>query len=94
MNGIFKSKIRIISNRIYRELKPYIKNAVLQNSQNGTPIMRPLFLQYDTDAEAFEQDYKYMFGDDLLVAPVLEPGHNDSLSPIADPLPFAYHFYL
>ena len=36
--------------------------------------MRPLFLQYDQDSQAFEQDYQYMFGDDLLVAPVLEPG--------------------
>merc|ERR1712210_168520 len=60
--------------RIYKELKPYIKKAVSQNTNEGTPVMRPLFLQYETDKEAFEQDYQYMFGDDLLVAPVLEPG--------------------
>ena len=60
--------------RIYKELKPYIKKAVSQNTQEGTPVMRPLFLQYESDKEAFDQDYQYMFGDDLLVAPVLEPG--------------------
>ena len=60
--------------RIYKELKPYIKKTVSQNTLEGTPVMRPLFLQYESDKEAFEQDYQYMFGDDLLVAPVLEPG--------------------
>ena len=36
--------------------------------------MRPLFLQYPEDPKAFDQSYQYMFGDDLLVAPVLQPG--------------------
>ena len=36
--------------------------------------MRPLFLHYPDDPKAYEQYYEYMFGDDLLVAPVLEPG--------------------
>ena len=56
-------------------LQPYIKKAVAQNTNEGTPVMRPLFLQYESDKEAFDQDYQYMFGDDLLVAPVLEPGN-------------------
>ena len=30
--------------------------------------MRPLFLQYETDREAYSQDYQYMYGEDLLVA--------------------------
>ena len=65
--------------RIYKELKPYIKKAVSQNTNEGTPVMRPLFLQYESDKEAFDQDYQYMFGDDLLVAPVLEPGMHSKL---------------
>ena len=60
--------------RIYKTLKPYIKKAVERNAKEGIPVMRPLFLQYQSDEEAFRQDYQYMFGDDLLVAPVLEPG--------------------
>ena len=59
--------------QIYKALKPYIKNAVAQNTYEGVPVMRPLFLQYPEDSEAYKQDYQYMFGDDLLVAPVLEP---------------------
>ena len=43
------------------------------NQDLGRPVMRPLFLQYETDREAYSQDYQYMYGEDLLVAPVLLP---------------------
>lgn len=36
--------------------------------------MRPLFLDFETDfPDAYINEYQYMFGDDLLVAPVTEP---------------------
>ena len=60
--------------QIYVKLKPYIQNAVKQNANDGIPVMRPLFLQYPEDTNAYNHDYQYMFGDDLLVAPVLQPG--------------------
>ena len=43
------------------------------NSEQGRPVMRPVFLQYEEDSEAYSQDYQYMYGEDLLVAPVLLP---------------------
>ena len=60
--------------RIYKALSPYIKTAVGQNTYDHKPVMRPLFLHYPDDPKAYDQSYEYMFGDDLLVAPVLEPG--------------------
>ena len=60
--------------RIYKALSPYIKAAVAQNTNDHKPVMRPLFLHYSDDQKAYDQSYEYMFGDDLLVAPVLEPG--------------------
>ena len=37
--------------------------------------MRPLFLDFESDYPgSYSHDYQYMFGDDLLVAPVTEPG--------------------
>merc|ERR1712110_825459 len=44
------------------------------NAEVGSPVMRPLFLQYEEDSEAYRQDYEYLYGSDLLVAPVLLPG--------------------
>ena len=60
--------------RIYKALSPYIQAAVAQNTNDHKPVMRPLFLHYPDDPKAYDQSYEYMFGDDLLVAPVLEPG--------------------
>ena len=44
------------------------------NAEVGTPVMRPLFLQFEADSSAYSQEYEYMYGSDLLVAPVLLPG--------------------
>ncbi len=60
--------------RIYAALAPYTREAVDKNAFEGIPVMQPLFLQYEDDTTALDQEYEYMYGDDLLVAPVTEPG--------------------
>ena len=47
---------------------------VQENTEAGSPVMRPLFLMFEADPLAYVQDYQYMLGSDLLVAPVLSPG--------------------
>lgn len=59
---------------VFTTLKPYIKAAVAQNAKSGLPVMRPLFLHYEDDARCYELKYQYLFGRDLLVAPVHEQG--------------------
>ena len=49
---------------------------VQENTEAGSPVMRPLFLMFEADPLAYLQDYQYMLGSDLLVAPVLAPGLN------------------
>lgn len=63
--------------RVFTTLKPYIKAAVAQNAKTGLPVMRPLFLHYEDDARAYTLKYQYLFGRDLLVAPVHEEGRTD-----------------
>lgn len=63
--------------RVFSSLKPYIKQAVALNAQSGLPVMRPLFLHYEDDAQTYSLKYQYLFGRDLLVAPVHEEGRND-----------------
>merc|ERR1711976_440730 len=60
--------------RIYTSLTNYTRAMVQLNSDQGIPVMRPLFLMFQNDTLSYEQDYEYMYGDDLLVAPVLLPG--------------------
>jgi len=45
----------------------------LQVSTLGIPAMSPLFLHFPEDLETFEIQYEFLYGFDLLVAPVLEP---------------------
>ncbi len=59
--------------KIYKELAEYTKATVKQNTMEGKPVMRPLFLAFEADKDCYDYDYQYMYGDDLLVAPVLEP---------------------
>ncbi|MFP2469436.1 alpha-glucosidase [Pseudescherichia vulneris] len=62
---------------VFTTLKPYIKQAVAQNARSGLPVMRPLFLHYENDAHTYDLKYQYLFGRDLLVAPVYEQGRSD-----------------
>lgn len=55
---------------IYTMLKPYTKELVKENSQTGVPVQRPLFLHYEEDAKTYDIQYEYLFGRDMLVAPV------------------------
>jgi len=42
--------------------------------ETGAPPMRPLFFDFPEDGTAYEVEDAYMFGPDLLVAPVLHEG--------------------
>ena len=43
-------------------------------SKTGEPVMRPLLFDFPEDKHAWEVEEAYMFGKDILVAPVMEPG--------------------
>jgi len=55
-------------------LMPYIYTAAFQNSQTGMPFMRPLFFEEPENFEIHRVSGTYLFGDDILVAPVLRQG--------------------
>jgi len=55
---------------IREALKPYIKRHMEHAHILGRPIMRPLFYDFNYDNLAWECEDAYMFGSDLLVAPI------------------------
>lgn len=59
---------------IRENLRPYIRECMRQASENGSPIMRPLFYDFPEDSASWEVEDSYMFGPDLLVSPVMEAG--------------------
>lgn len=55
-------------------LRPYIAHAMEQAHQFGTPVIRPLFYAFPEDENCWEEEESYLFGDDILVSPVLMAG--------------------
>jgi alpha-D-xyloside xylohydrolase len=58
-------------------LKPYVRELMRAAHEKGTPIIRPLFYVVPQDPEAWNQDTGYLFGPDVLVAPILEEGQRE-----------------
>ena len=57
--------------RIHARLAPYIRALCETAEATGLPLQRPLFLHYPDDPVARAIETQYLFGPDLLVAPVL-----------------------
>ncbi|HEY6889906.1 MAG TPA: TIM-barrel domain-containing protein [Solirubrobacter sp.] len=53
-------------------LLPYIYSAFIAASETGAPVQRPLVFDHQHDAAVRDLDDQYLFGPDLLVAPVYE----------------------
>ena len=53
---------------------PYIYSYARIAHDTGLPLMRALMLEYTDDPEVENMDSEFMFGEELLVAPVLEEG--------------------
>lgn len=55
-------------------LRPYIDELYANTHQHGDPLMRTLFWHYPEDAQSWQIEDQYLFGRDLLVAPVMQAG--------------------
>ncbi|MDR0922614.1 MAG: DUF4968 domain-containing protein [Lactobacillales bacterium] len=58
-------------------LLPYIYTAAKQTADNGKSMMRPMVMDYPDDKNTLQLDQQYMFGDDLLVAPIVNDGQRE-----------------
>lgn len=55
-------------------LRPYLMEQMEKAHTKGTPPMRPLFYDFPDDEESWDIDDQFMFGPDILVAPVTYEG--------------------
>lgn len=53
-------------------LRPYVMEQMRLASDRGTPPMRPLFFDFAEDPTVSEIEDQFLFGPDLLVAPILD----------------------
>lgn len=59
---------------IREQLRPYITEIMIAAHEKGTPPMRPLFYDFPDDKESWDIEEQFMFGPDIMVAPVLYEG--------------------
>ncbi len=60
--------------KIHASMKPYMIELSKEYQKTGIPPMRAMILHYQKDPEVFNMKYQYMFGPDLIVAPVYRKG--------------------
>ena len=69
-------------NRKYIKLRykflPYLYDMFYEHQKTGLPVLRPLFL-YFKDKEVMNLNDEFLFGDNILVSPVLEQGKTRKL---------------
>ena len=53
-------------------LMPYIYAQAKDSTERGLPMVRALFIEYPGDPGAWQVDDEYLFGADILVAPLFE----------------------
>ncbi len=59
------------------QLRPYTRKSMDAASQAGVPVMRPMFFDYPEDEVCYTLGEQYMFGDDILFAPITQRGQTE-----------------
>ncbi|MCD6204707.1 MAG: DUF5110 domain-containing protein [Candidatus Marinimicrobia bacterium] len=62
-----------------KALLPYIYTAAREAYDTGISMCHPMYYEYPKEENAYRFPNQYMFGDDLLLAPVTQPIGQDSL---------------
>ena len=58
-------------------LRPYIEAHMHIASEKGWPVMRPMFFDYPDDAVCYTLGEQYLFGSDILFAPIVNRGQTE-----------------
>ena len=62
--------------RAHAALAPYVRHLCNEASEHGLPAQRPLFLHYPDDPALWTVQDQFLYGADMLVAPVIEASAN------------------
>ena len=57
--------------RFRETMRPYVRDLMAQAHELGRPVIRPMFYEFPQDKTCWELQDQYLFGPDLLVAPIV-----------------------
>ena len=70
--GILKDLIML-----RERLRPYIEAHMAKAAETGVPVMRPMFFDYPDDEVCYTLGEQYLFGDDIIFAPIVNEGQTE-----------------
>lgn len=62
---------------VREQLRPYIRSLMQAAHKSGQPVIRPMFYDFPLNNKAWNIEDQFMFGPDVLVAPVLHAGQTE-----------------
>lgn len=57
--------------KLREAMRPYTRELMKEAHEKGTPVMRTMFYEFPQDAVCWELKDQYMYGSDILVAPIV-----------------------
>lgn len=63
--------------RLREGLRPYVRDQMRCAHETGAPLVRPMFYEFPNEPQSWIAEDQYMFGPDILVAPVLAEGQQE-----------------
>lgn len=76
------------------KIAPYVYSMARKTHDEGLSLCRPMYYDYPTEKVAYEQSKnQYMFGDDMLFAPVISPADSNGLATATVWLPAGNDWY-
>ena len=54
-------------------MRDYTRSLMVQAHESGAPVMRTMFYEFPENSLCWDLDTQYMFGSDILAAPIVEP---------------------
>lgn len=66
--------------RLRHRMIPFIDSASVDTTEKGLALIEPMYYEYPDQEEAYACGSQYMFGRQLLVAPVITPGDENKMA--------------
>ena len=66
--------------RLRHAMIPYLYSAMILTNEEGRALIEPMYYEYPNEEEAYKCPSQYMFGSELLVAPVTAPGDEKGMA--------------
>ncbi len=66
--------------RLRHKMIPYLYSAMLDTNENGRALIEPMYYSYPNEEAAYNCPEQYMFGTELIVAPVVTKGDEKGMA--------------